>query len=464
MPSNMPPLLHGCSFCVLVLLIAAPWAAAEDTGQKLAEYLQACVEVEDFSGSVLVACNGQTLLAKGFGLANREHGVANTPHTKFRLGSITKQFTAAAVLLLEEQGKLKLDDPVSRHCEEAPPAWEGITIHHLLSHTAGLPNFTSFPEYRQKWMLPSPPAETMRRFLDKPLEFEPGQQFRYSNSGYIVLGVIIERASGQSYGEFVRQAIFQPLGMKDSGYDTHDAILSNRAAGYHRSGEAPVNAPYLDMTQPHAAGALYSTVEDLHRWDQALTAGKLLSQDSLQKMFAPVKDNYAYGWQMSRRSGRQQQAHGGGINGFATYILRVPDEKLLVVVLSNVVPSPPGRMAGELAAIVLGEPYTAPQARQVARIDPKLYDAYAGRYQLLPAFTFTISRDADRLMVQGTDQSKIEFFPESETKFFSRTIGAEITFVKGDDGEVTHLVLHQGARDQEAKRLPEGEAPSETKP
>jgi CubicO group peptidase (beta-lactamase class C family) len=391
-------------------------------------------------------------------LANREHQVANTPQTKFRLGSITKQFTAMAVLILQEQGKLRVEDPVSKHLAEAPQSWEAVTIHHLLSHTAGLPNFTSSPEYSKKWMLPSPPAETIQRFIDKPLEFTPGDEFRYSNSGYIVLGAIIEKAAGQSYAEFVRKAIFQPLEMNDSGYDTHDEVLPRRAAGYQRGGERLVNAPYLDMTQPHAAGALYSTVEDLNRWDQALAAGKLISQDSHDKMFAPVKGNYAYGWQVSERGGRKQHAHGGGINGFSTYILRVPDEKLCVVVLSNIVPSPPGRMANDLAAIVLGEPYTAPQPRKIARVDPKLYDVFAGRYQLLPTFVLTVSRDGDRLMVQGTDQSKIEFFPESETKFFSKQIGAEVTFVKDDKGEVTQLILHQGARNQQAQRLPEKDA------
>jgi CubicO group peptidase (beta-lactamase class C family) len=443
----------------LLMLVGPALRGAEESSQqqqqqqRLESYLQACTEAEDFQGAVLVASHGQTLLAKGYGLANREHQVANTPQTRFRLGSITKQFTAMAVLILEEQGKLKLEDPVSQHLEDTPRAWEAITLQHLLSHTAGLPNFTSFPEYSKKWMLPSPPAETIQRFIDKPLEFAPGEQFRYSNSGYIVLGAIIERASGQNYAEFLRKNIFQPLGMNDTGYDTYEEILPHRAAGYQRDGQGMKNAPYLDMTQPHAAGALYSTVEDLKRWDEALNDGKLIAEKSFDKMYAPVKGNYALGWQVTDRGARRQIAHGGGINGFATYLLRVPEEKLCIVVLSNVVPSPPGRMATDLAAIVLGEPYTAPQVRQVARVDPKLYDAYVGRYQLLPEFVFTISRDGDKLMVQATDQGKIEFLPESETKFFSKQIGAQITFVKGDDGEVTHLVLHQGARDQQAKRL-----------
>lgn len=444
------------AICVLWLLLVASARSGEGETrqQKLEAYLQACVEVEDFSGSVLVAQDGTTLLAKGYGLANREHEVANTPQTKFRLGSITKQFTAMAVLILAEQGKLTVDDPVSKHFPNAPEAWKEITLHHLLSHTAGLPNFTNSPEYRRKWMLPSPPSETIKRFIDQPLEFAPGEQFRYSNSGYILLGEIIERVAGQSYAEFLRKQIFEPLEMKDSGYDTHNAVLPHRAAGYERNEQGIANADYLHMTQPHAAGALYSTVEDLYRWDQALNDGKLISKESLEKMYTPVKGNYAYGWQVTRRSGRQQIAHGGGINGFSTYILRVPEEKLCVVVLSNLVPSPVGRMGGDLGTIVWGEPYTLPKQRQVARIDPKLFETYAGRYQLLPEFIFTISHEGQWLMVQATNQGKIEFLPESETKFFSKLIGAEITFVKGDDGQVTHLILHQGGRDQNAKRLP----------
>lgn len=438
----------------LLLFVPARGGEEEPREQKLEAYLRACVDVEGFSGSVLVADGGKTLLAKGYGLANREHEVANTPQTKFRLGSITKQFTAMAVLMLAEQGKLKVDDGVSVHFSAAPEAWKDITLHHLLSHTAGLTNFTNSPEYRRKWMLPSPPSETIKRFINQPLEFAPGGQFRYSNSGYILLGEIIEQVAGQSYAEFLRKQIFEPLEMKDSGYDTHEAILQHRAAGYERNEQGIANADYLDMTQPHAAGALYSTVEDLYRWDQALNDSKLVSKESLEKMYTPVKGNYAYGWQVTKRGGRTQIAHGGGINGFSTYILRVPAEKLCVVVLSNLVPSPVGRMGGDLAAIVWGEPYAVPKQRQVAQVDPKLYESYAGRYQLLPEFIFTISREGERLMVQATNQGKIEFQPESEAKFFSKLIGAEITFVKGDKGDVTHLILHQGGRDQTAKRLP----------
>lgn len=448
---------------LLFLIFASTARAEEQIPEKLQKYLQACAEVEDFSGSVLVTHHGQTLLAKGYGLANHEHDVANAPNTKFRLGSITKQFTAMAILLLQEQGRLSVDDPVSKHLPATPDAWEAITIHHLLSHTSGLPNFTSFPEYTKRWMLPSPPTETIQRFVDKPLEFAPGEQFSYSNSGYIVLGAIIEKVSGQSYAEFVGKNIFGPLGMNDSGYDTHDAILMHRAAGYQRDGEGIKNAPYLDMTQPHAAGALYSTVEDLARWDEAITEGKLLSPAAREKMFTIVKGNYAYGWQVTQRGGRQQTAHGGGINGFATYILRVPDEKLCVVVLSNVVPSQTGRMAGDLASIVLGEDYATPRARPLARVDPKLYDLYVGRYQLRPDFVLTVSREENRLLVQATGQSQLEVFPESETKFFSKLIDAEITFVKDDGGQVTHLVLHQGGRDQQAKRLPNGDASTDKK-
>jgi len=446
--------LIGClaPFCLWGLVLVSA-GRAEDLSARLDEYLAKCVEVEQFSGSVLVSHAGQTVLAKGFGWANVEHQVANTPQTKFRLGSITKQFTAAAILLLQEQGKLDVHDAVEKHLSDAPQAWEAVTIHHLLSHTSGIPNFTDFPEYSQTLMVPATLEQTIARFRDKPLEFAPGERFNYSNSGYLVLGAIIEKSSGKTYEAFVQENICEPLQLRDTGYDHLAPVLAHRAAGYDRQSEGVVNAAYLDMSIPHAAGALYSTVEDLGRWDQALTAGKLLSARSFAAMYTPVKGDYAYGWTVRSKAGRKEIAHGGGVNGFNSYILRYPEEKACVVVLSNVAPAPTERMAHDLAAIVFGEPYTPPKQRQVAKIDPNLYDTYAGRYQIKPEVILTIERSGDRLLVQTAGQPTLEILPASETEFFFKVVDAQIKFVRNDQGRVTHLVLHHFNHDIQAKRL-----------
>jgi CubicO group peptidase (beta-lactamase class C family) len=429
-------------------------ASADDLPSRLATYMDAVAKEEKFSGSVLVAKGGEVLLARGYGLANAEHGVPNSPETKFRLGSITKQFTATAILILQDAGKLKVEDPISKHLPDAPTAWEKVTIHHLLTHTSGIPSYTDDPSYG-KAMTKAETVESMiARFRDKPLEFEPGSKFHYDNSGYFLLGAIIEKVSGKPYETFLKEAIFEPLGMANTGYDRHETVLPGRASGYDRRGEGLVNTPYLDMSQPYAAGSLYSTVGDLLKWDRALKAGKPVSKDAMVAMFTPFKDHYAYGWSIGDQKGHRRIGHGGGINGFMTDFERFPDDDVCVVVLCNVVPANPAKVSGNLAGIVFGETVALPKARIVAKVDPKLYDEYVGRYRLSPTFALEVTREGERLLTQATGQQKIEIFPESNDAFFLKVIDAQITFVK-EGGKVTHLILHQNGQDTKARRVEE---------
>ena len=263
-------------------------------------YLGPLVTAGQFSGAVLIARDGQVLLRQGYGLANREHDVANTPQTTFRLGSVTKQFTAMAILLLEQQGKLTVQDRICTYVFECPTAWQDITIHHLLTHTSGIRNFTNMQEYQKTKTLPTTPVQTIARFKDMPLDFAPGTRWSYSNSGYLVLGAIIERVARQPYPQFLREQIFDPLQMDGTGYET-ELVVEHRAQGYTIGGR--FTAAYVDMSQPHAAGGLYSTVEDLYRWDQALYTEQLVPQAARDAMFtahhtfpAPEDGGYGYGW------------------------------------------------------------------------------------------------------------------------------------------------------------------------
>lgn len=300
--------------------------------------LNVLTDRETFTGAVLVAQNGELLLSQGFGLADRDRNLPNTPQTKYRLGSITKQFTAMAILMLQAQEKLNVQDPVCRYIPECPATWQDITIHHLLTHTSGIPNFTDFPDYVATRATPSPPEHTLVRFKDRPLDFQPGEQWSYSNSGYIVLGYIIEQASGQSYEMFLQQEIFEPLQMQDTGYDHNDG---NLAMGYTGTRSLWREADYIDMSIPYAAGALYSTVEDLYRWDQALYTEQLVSQELLDLMFTPHVDipgtgvSYGYGWFVGEMKNHKFVAHGGGIEGFVTEMRRFIDDKVTIIILSN---------------------------------------------------------------------------------------------------------------------------------
>lgn len=430
-----------------IILILATASFAQDTAARMDELVQSYVTAKQFMGSVLVWQQGKILLSKGYGSANLEWEIPNSPATKFRLGSITKQFTAASILLLEERGRLKAEDPVKKYMADAPAAWDKITIFHLLTHTSGIPSFTSFPDYHSTEAIATTPENLVARFRDKPLEFQPGEKWNYSNSGYALLGYLIEKVSGQSYAEFVQQNIFSPLGMKDSGYDSNSAVIARRAAGYAPGASGLVNAGFIHMTIPFSAGALYSTTEDLLKWEQGLFGGKVLSAASLAKMTTPFKQDYAFGLSVSANHGYKVIEHGGGIEGFSTQLSYYPDDKLVVVVLGNIIGRFPSEIAARLGDIVHGVKAIPVSERKEITVSPKILVAYAGTYELTANVSMEITLEGDHLMAQVTGQQKFNLFAESETSFFVKLVDAQIEFVKDAQGRVTHLILHQGGRD-----------------
>ncbi len=322
---------------------------------ELNDYMESCAKSTDFMGSVRVVQNGGSLHEKGYGFANLELRVPNTPLTKFRIGSITKQFTAMATLILQEGGKLNVEDHVTDHLSDIPEAWQPITVHHLVTNTSGIMHSWALPGFRDTIMNPASAAETIGRFKDQPLVHKPGEAYHYSGVGFFVLAQIVEKVSGQTYGEFLQDNIFRPLGMQDTGTDETAPILPNRASGYSRQKDGSLlNCVPIHMPILTGGGNLYSTVRDLSVWDEALNAGKLVSQDSYKAMYTPVKDDYAFGWRVTQESGRRAIAHGGGVSGFNTRILRYPNDNLCVLVFSNVEPTPVGDIAKDLAKIALG--------------------------------------------------------------------------------------------------------------
>jgi CubicO group peptidase (beta-lactamase class C family) len=432
-----------------VALAFASIAHAQDTG-RMDQVVQQRVDAKQFMGSVLVARADQVVFNKAYGSANLEWGVANTTTTKYRIGSITKQFTAASILLLEERGKLKLDDPVRKHFAEAPAAWDGVTLKHLLSHTSGIPSFTSFPEYAKLKYHHTPVTELVGLFKDKPLEFAPGEKWVYSNSGYVLLGCIIEKAAGVSYADFVQANIFTPLAMNDSGYDSNAAVIARRAAGYTPSGESLNNADFVHMSVPHAAGALYSTTEDLLRWQRGLYGGKLLSAASLAKMTAPVKNDYALG--IGVQTGKHRlYSHGGGIEGFNTHLAYYPDTQTTVVALSNVNGVAPSEIVSKLGGLMHGEAAVLTHERKEISVPREVLARYVGTYALSPQLNVMVTLDGDQLLTQVSGQQRIPTFAESRTRFFVKVVDAQWEFVE-TGGKVTHVVLYQGGREIKAPR------------
>jgi CubicO group peptidase (beta-lactamase class C family) len=445
---------------VLALTLLFPTASlAQNVDVARADQIvQSFVNAKQFMGSVLVARNGQVLVDKGYGFADLEWQIPDTPETKFRLGSMTKQFTAAGILLLEQRGKLSTDDLVKKYMPDAPAAWEKITIYNLLTHTSGIPNFTSFPDYRSSEGTPATPAQLVARFRDKPLDFQPGEKWNYSNSGYVLLGYLIEKISGQTYQNFIQENFFKPLGMNDSGYDSNSAIILRRASGYTPGPGGPVNAGYIDMSIPFSAGALYSTTHDLLRWDEALYWGKVLSAAALKKMTTPFKQNYACGLMIQTVQGHTVYEHAGGIEGFNTDMAYYPDEKLVLIALSNLNGNAPSSILQQLGEVVHGQKVILPSEHSEIAVAPEILARYVGVYGLAPNFNLNITLVDGQLISQATGQGKVPLFAESETMFFTKVVNAELEFPKGEKGPATQLILHQNGRDINGKRLDDAEA------
>jgi len=367
------PRILALGIAIVCLLTAQATVLAQDKAAKIDELMKAYNSYRQFNGAVLVAENGKVIFKKGFGMANMEWNIPVETDTKFRLGSITKQFTSMLILQLVQEGKIKLEGKLTDYLPDyRKDTGDRVTVHQLLNHTSGIPSYTGLPNFFQEISRnPYTVSDFVKKYTSGDLEFEPGSKMKYNNSGYFLLGAIVERVTGKRYEQTLQERIFDPVGMKNTGYDHYETILAKRASGYERRPNGYITAPYLDMGLPYAAGSLYSTVEDLYLWDQALYTDKLISPQLKELMYKPGMSNYAYGWVVRKAPlGAQDEQvtiieHGGGINGFNTLITRMPDSKNLIVLLNNTGGTKLGEMSQKISAILFGKPYKAP-ARDIA--------------------------------------------------------------------------------------------------
>jgi len=438
----------------LALSAACMTALAQDL-KRLSAVADQLAKEQHFSGTMLVAQGDRILIDRAYGDANIEWHIHNRPDTRFRLGSITKQFTAACVLLLQERGKLQLSDTLGQHLPELPQAWHKVTILQLLTHTSGIHSFTDIPQYSANERYTKTPAQILDLVGTLPLDFEPGSKFNYSNSGYVVLGMLIEKISGASYAQFLQQNVFDPLGMKDSGYDTNTAIIPRRASGYSEHGGSLQNAGFIDMSIPHAAGALYSTTGDLLRWQRALYGGKLLKPESLQAMTTPKLENYAMGLGIQDGPEGKQYGHGGGIEGFRTLIGYRPAERISVILLSNMETPFLGEIERPLFQVARGKPVLLPSERKEVAITPAQQQEIAGTYAQADGTRFWVKAEGKGLSARLGAQPWLPIYAESQDHFYARIVDVQYAVVRGAGKAVEALTLTQNGKQQRLQRIVE---------
>ena len=361
-------------FLIALLLPVAAHASLEDAKA----FLEGTYDPNRPGASVIVMQDGEIVHQAGYGLANVEWGIPITPDTVFRVGSVTKQFTGAAIMLLEQRGLLSVDDPIDQYLPDYPTHGHVITIEMLLNHTSGIKSYTGIEGYMDQAIRTDLTTEELVDvFKNQPMDFAPGDAWRYNNSGYVLLGAIIEEVSGQSYESFIADNIAAPLEL-DSTHYGGPKLIPNRASGYRTGEDGNIqNAPFLSMTQPHAAGALLSTTGDLAEWHKALTGGEFIHDDSYEKMTSVAKLNdgetypYGYGLGVGQMRERRMISHGGGIHGFTCYSLYLPEEDLYVAVLTNGATGAPGpsTIAKKIAAMTVGDPYPSRVATELSDSD-----------------------------------------------------------------------------------------------
>lgn len=371
--------------------------------------------------TVLVYKKGEILYRKGIGLANVELAVPMRAENVFEIGSITKQFTAIAILMLEEQGKLSVEDKITKYVPDYPTNGKTITIHHLLNHTSGIKSYTSMPTFLKNTRVDMSPAELIDFFKNEPMDFDPGEKFLYNNSGYIILGHIIEVITKDSYENFVQQQIFDRLEMDNSYYGSHKMIIKHRANGYQKNGGTLVNADYLSLTLPYAAGSLMSNVDDLLKWQLALNNHTLISKASYEKAINGStlnngeKIGYGYGLQKGKLQGSKSISHGGGIFGYTTMGVYLPDEDVFVSILSNCNCNPPGDIAFKIAAIAIGKPF--PNKGDAITLSDVQLEKWVGAYEFPNNTVRHITLDNGKLFSQRDGGPKFEIFALSPGHF-----------------------------------------------
>lgn len=422
--------------------------------EKFSQYFEAAQKAGTFNGSVMITKGKDVLINKGYGFKNVGANTFNDSNTIFQIGSVTKQFTSTIILKLVEQGRLSLSDKLGKYFPDFPNA-NKINIENLLTHTSGIYNYTndtSFMMHDVEKALSQ--AHFLSMIKSKPLGFEPGSRFSYSNSGYMMLGYIIEKVTGKKYEHVVREQIFKPLGMMHSGFDFTHLNSNDKAIGYDViNGASSGKSMIVDSSVSYAAGAVYSTLRDMHKWNQSVSSGTLLQKSSYENAFSPRHSKYGLGWAIDTIEGRRVITHNGGIHGFLSHNTVIPADSISITILSNAGATNVGQISKDVFAILYNKPYKVAEVQKEIAVDAAILKQYVGEYELAPTFKITVTLNGNNLKAQATGQPQFDLFPSAVDKFFLKVVDAQVEFVKNDKGEVEKLILHQNGQHIPGKKV-----------
>lgn len=433
-------------FLAFCLLVNISFAQQKDDNQLFADFdkmLSEQFKTNETGATALVARKGQIIYKKAFGMANLEYNTPMQVDNIFRIGSITKQFTAVAILQLMEQGKLNMQDEITKFIPDYPTHGHKITIEHLLTHTSGIQSYTGMKDFRGKMTLDLKPTELIDYFKNQPMEFAPGTKWKYNNSGYFLLGFIIEKVSGKTYQQYVEDNFFKRLGMSNSLYGSDSKIIKKRAGAYSKDSTGVINAPLMSMTLPYAGGSIQSTVEDLFKWHQAVHSYKLVKKESLDKAFTKYKltdgkeTDYGYGWFLRNVQESSSIEHGGSINGFLTQSIYLPKEDVFVAVFSNCNCNPPSVIGSKIAALAIGKPY---EYKEIS-LDNTVLQGYTGVYENEKGEQRVITLAENQLYAKLSGAAKIKIKAYLKDKFFFEDLMTTIEFSRNQKGEIEKLTV-----------------------
>lgn len=424
----------------------------KDIAGSAAHYLGTCERLGRFSGAILLAAGGDIVFSGGFGMADRDHRIPNQPRTRFRIGSLSKPFTAMAILQLNARGELDTEQPLSDFVPGFPGGAQ-ISIRHLLDHSSGIPDIVNEDERCLVRKCRYSTKELVEICAAMPPLFKPGAASRYSNSGYIILAHVIETLTGIGYDRYIRDNVFTPLDMSRSGAWNEPGDPPDCAVGYSIDGSEVIPAEERDPSTVIGCGGLESTVGDLYAWDRALYTDRLVSRHLMETMAERSTTGFACGWRASAMFQRRIVWHDGGIEGFTAGLYRFVDDRACVILLSNLEHAWEREISQTLAAILLGQPYSIPEERGVAAIERSALPDYEGTYWFSSDFEVSIARKDDRLFFKATRQPRFEIFPAVRDRFFMNSSPAELSFTRGRMGAVTLLTLHQSGEHLVGKKL-----------